>query len=470
MAHQDGNRPQPPWQFSQSLGGYYVYQPSTDLIILQNGRQFSRPPQIPISSLSNAFYEYTGSPQRSTDAYHLQGQQGRLPQSPGGKSQALQQQPPQYHYPRSPLEQQQHAPRAMGPQGLAQTMAQTHIASQTSQAPVQMKRFQHNGKEMMQAMDPRTQVRVLVETSPPEQITGPEMLAQGITARQSLLGTQSGEAEKLDPSFYIRPSKFFVFGRVFKILWAEPAGGNTAVTQNTVENKFGERVHSKVRWFVVIRQTQGAKYCSALPITTYGGKGVGKNGVVKSEHGIIYTGRDAPRPDENELPRRNEEGMRPVPIRVDPDSALDRLDAKSRINFAAVHTVHHNIKVKSLGIVNSASLSVLQQHFQNVWNPPRAGPASSQSRQVQQQSATRTRAAAGGEASVNLFGKQVAKVSAGGFAVAQEVRHGTAVAAVEDEDEEEGDDEDSGDNDGDDDDDADEDDEEEEEDEESDDE
>jgi uncharacterized protein YmfQ (DUF2313 family) len=122
----------------------------------------------------------------------------------------------------------------MGSQGLAQAMIQTHLAPQTAQVPiqtpVQTRRFQQNGKEMMQAMDPRTQVQVLVETSPPEQITTPDMLAQGITARQSLLGTQSGDAEKLDPSFYIRPSKFFVFGRVFKILWAEPAGGNTVVT------------------------------------------------------------------------------------------------------------------------------------------------------------------------------------------------------------------------------------------------
>jgi hypothetical protein len=436
------DRPLPPWQYSQNLGGYYIYQPSHDLIILQTGQQFPRPTQIPVASLSNAIWEYTRSPQRSADAYHLQGPQGRQVQPQIGRPQALQQPAPRYQYPRSPLEQQQYAPRAMSTQGLAQAMAQTHTAPQSSQAPVQTNRFQYNGKEMMQAMDPRTQVRVLVETSPPEQITGPEMLAQGITARQSLLGTQSGDTEKLDPSFYIRPAKFFVFGRVFKILWAEPAGGNTAVTQNTVENKFGERVHSKVRWFVVIRQTPGAKYCSALSITTYGGKGVGKPGVVKSEHGVIYTGKDAPRLDQTELPRRNEEGIRSVPIRVDPDSALDRLDAKSRINFAAVHTVHHNIKVKSLGIVNAASLTVLQQHFQNVWSPLRAGPARAQPRQTQQQSATTTKAAAGGEASVNLFGKQAAKVNVGGFATTREVKHGKAAVVEEDEDEEMGDDDD----------------------------
>jgi hypothetical protein len=377
MAHRDGHERQPPWQFSQSLGGYYVYQPSADLTILQNGRQFSRPSQIPISSLSNAVYEYTGSPQRSTDAYHLQGQHGRLPQSPGGRSRALQQPAPQYHYPRSQLEQQQHEPRVMGPQGSVQTMVDTHLAPQVTQIPVQTRRIQYN--------DPRTEVRVLVETSPPERITPPDMLAQGITARQSLLGTQSGDTEKLDPSFFVRPSNFFVFGRVFKILWAEPAGVNTAVTQNMVENRSGNPVFCKVRRFVVIRQTQGAKYCSALPITTYGGKGVGKIGVVKSKHGIIYTGKDIPRLDQLELPGRNEDGIRSIPIRVDPDSALDRLDAMSRINFAAVHTVHHTVKAKSVGIVNTGSLSVLQQHFQNVWISPRAGPARSQPHQPQQQ-------------------------------------------------------------------------------------
>lgn len=52
------------------------------------------------------------------------------------------------------------------------------------------------------------------------------------------------------------------------ILWAEPAGeagtSNTLITSQeaSVPGKFGERVFSKVRRFVVIRE---AKYhCSAL--------------------------------------------------------------------------------------------------------------------------------------------------------------------------------------------------------------
>ncbi|KAM0708465.1 hypothetical protein Q7P35_005117 [Cladosporium inversicolor] len=232
---------------------------------------------------------------------------------------------------------------------------------------------QQSDTGLVHGYDPDTQVQSSIQKADPEIVTPPEFRAEGIVSHSRLLGTESGNSEKLDPSFTIRPKRFFSIGRVFKVLWAEPAGGNaTVITRNTFENLLGERVHSKVRWFVVIRD--GSNYCGALPIATYGGQGVAKSGVVKSEHGIIYTGRIAPRPDKAELTTKpNEEGMRSEPIQVDPDSPLDRLDPKSRINFAAVSTVHHNIKVKSMGKVNRNSIKVLQQHFQNVWFAPRAG-------------------------------------------------------------------------------------------------
>jgi hypothetical protein len=53
----------PPWQHSQSLGGYFVYRPSTDTIMLQDGRQFMRPTQMHRASLTIAAWEgpLTGS-------------------------------------------------------------------------------------------------------------------------------------------------------------------------------------------------------------------------------------------------------------------------------------------------------------------------------------------------------------------------------------------------------------------------
>jgi hypothetical protein len=85
----------------------------------------------------------------------------------------------------------------------------------------------------------------------------------------------------------------------------------------------------------------------------------------------------------------------------------------------------------------------------------------SQSHQTQQQFATDTKGVAGGEASVDLFGKKAAKVNVGGYAVTREVKHGKATVVEETEDEEEDyddydDDEGDGDDDDEDDNDADE--------------
>jgi hypothetical protein len=121
---------------------------------------------------------------------------------------------------------------------------------------------------LTKGFDPDTQVQTLVQKSRPELVTPPELWKEGIRARQRLIDTQSGDSEKLDPSFSIRPGTFFSVGRVFKVLWAEPAGGNaTVITRNTFKNLFGERVHSKVRWFVVIRK--GSAESSSLSTGFY---------------------------------------------------------------------------------------------------------------------------------------------------------------------------------------------------------
>jgi hypothetical protein len=95
--------------------------------------------------------------------------------------------------------------------------------------------------------------------------------------------------------------------------------------------------------------------------------------------------------------------MRSEPIQVNPDSPIDKLDPKSRINFAAVSTVHHNIKVKSMGNVSQRSIRVLKQHFQNIWFAPRAGPDRTQHTRNQQGSATDTGGSGGAGASNRII-------------------------------------------------------------------
>lgn len=372
-----------PWQYSEPLGGDYLYNPRTDEIILRNGTRLARPPYVPRDLLQRAAYDgplpgYQPQHDRQNQGYQLQ--QGLGPgQAPLHQAQnagALRGGHPQAagrgrgQLPGPGQVQPRTQPGGSGMNQLTQSMANTSLAPgapNSAASPVQTRRIQQNGAELEQSVDPRTGVQVIIQNAPP---TPRNLQAEGIVLQRSLVGT-GGNAERLFPDYVVRSSRFFCLGRVFLVLWAEPAGGNagTVVTmqeRGTVRNHLGELVFSKVRRFVVIRESD--QYCNALPITTYSGRGVAKRGVVKSDHAIIYTGRTVPQARSDERPSREETGMRPESIRVDPDNQTDRLDPMSRIDFGGVHQVQHNIKTKSLGIVSRQSVNALQSQFANVWH------------------------------------------------------------------------------------------------------
>lgn len=181
----------------------------------------------------------------------------------------------------------------------------------------------------------------------------------------------------LFPDFKLRSNAFYSVGRVFTVLWSDPPArpkfSRNSMKDSTVTtyepgitiNQFGERVFSKVRRFVVIREGRG--YCSVLPLTTYGGSGVAKRGVVKSDHAIVYTGKTAPPAQPSECPHRGEDGMRSVAIRIDPDHPVNTLDPMTRVNLGGVMTVQSNIKTKAFGIVNAKSLESLQLQFRQAF-------------------------------------------------------------------------------------------------------
>lgn len=234
--------------------------------------------------------------------------------------------------------------------------------------------------KIVDVFNAQNQVKTRFQTGPASEITDQSLLQTGRSAYRMLVPTGSeGDTEQLFPTFRVRsnPRRFFAVGTVFMVLWSEPAGEtNTRITggitagipprtPGITQGRHGEKVFSKVRRFVVIRE--GLTYCSALPITTYGSQGVGKPGVTKSEHAIIHTGRNAPEPMSSEKPVRGEVGMRPEPIRVEPDDREDKLDPRSRIDFGKVHTIQHNIKVRSYGNVHERSMQALQKQFNLCW-------------------------------------------------------------------------------------------------------
>jgi hypothetical protein len=92
---------------------------------------------------------------------------------------------------------------------------------------------------------------------------------------------------------------------------------------------------------------------------TYGKQGCAKPGVLKWQHAIIYTGKDEPAAQPGEQPRQGEYSMMQG-IRVAPRSRQDKLDPLSRINFAKIYTVEHNVKVYDFGDVHEDSLVPLK--------------------------------------------------------------------------------------------------------------
>jgi hypothetical protein len=192
-------------------------------------------------------------------------------------------------------------------------------------------------------------------------------LVQGAPIRKGIPGDRF-----LDPNYTKRrdAKKFFHVGRIFALLWHEPAGsdGGSATSFK------GENVYSNIRRMAVVKaDIHGA--CWAVPIHTYGNKGVAKRGFNEIDvygHAVIYMTGTTPytAPDEPKMSK--------TPIQVDPaqdksqelDPKKTRLDLKkirlepmSRINFTKVHTVEHEVKVLNIGIVSKKAMPDFEQFW-----------------------------------------------------------------------------------------------------------
>ncbi|KAK3115373.1 hypothetical protein LTR53_005364 [Teratosphaeriaceae sp. CCFEE 6253] len=251
---------------------------------------------------------------------------------------------------------------------------------QSASGPVRANVSVVNGVRTVVAQDPNSRVTVAIGTGPPELITDPAVLSDGIKATRALYGTP-GNVEELYSNFRKKKQNFFIFGRVFLILWSEPAGENITAVHSVLPDDrsaagksgiipgrySGERIYSKVRRFVVVRA--GTDYCTALPVMSYGYQGVSKRSVNVGEHGIIYTGSTVPDLSPAESAMRGG-SMRSTAIRVVPDTKGETLDALSRLDYAKVHTIHHNLKVAAFGNVHPDSMAALENQWRAIWLGP----------------------------------------------------------------------------------------------------
>lgn len=177
-------------------------------------------------------------------------------------------------------------------------------------------------------------------------------------------GIDGKEDEALDPR-YKRVSlrsqaNFFCHGRVFMMLWTEPAGrvnpGRTRGSTHFSVVKYSETAYSEIRRFVVVRNKGAFSQC--VPVQTYRRQGATKVGVLVEDHAVIYTGGAHDPPP----PLLEGEGIIKQALRVVTDGN-ETLDVCSRINFGKTYTVEHNVKVLSIGIIAPEHLHLLENYW-----------------------------------------------------------------------------------------------------------
>jgi hypothetical protein len=124
--------------------------------------------------------------------------------------------------------------------------------------------------------------------------------------------------------------------------------------QFVIAATFGEKVYSKIRYFVVVREMQGC--CLCLSLNTYNFQGTAKERIRVEDYAAVYPsgGRPTTRVDEQ---------LVKGPFQITVEDAQERLSPMSRLNFGRVYTVEHNVKVLKVGYISDEFLPRFNSYF-----------------------------------------------------------------------------------------------------------
>jgi serine/threonine protein kinase len=148
-------------------------------------------------------------------------------------------------------------------------------------------------------------------------------------------------------------------------LWTEASERGETDTETAssawLSDLYGQWVHTKVKRFIVVKV--GDWSCTALPVTSYGGRGVRSPGTRAADHGVIYTGDSEP----IALDKVTGHRLQPFAVRIKPDDLSKKLDSMSRIDYAKPQNIPHHSKVRNIGSAASPDdVRHLLQQFRDV--------------------------------------------------------------------------------------------------------
>lgn len=159
-----------------------------------------------------------------------------------------------------------------------------------------------------------------------------------------------------------RCRQYFRKGKVFRTLWAEPARPTQGIDEGERADKravnlhqisHGQKVASKITWFIVIETRKG--HCLCVSIHTYGGLGVTKPGIDASDHtALVCDGRDTVTLPDEDLTKQ--------PIHIIIENPEIRVHSMSRINLAKVYTIEYYLSVNTIGRIRTKDCRLLDSY------------------------------------------------------------------------------------------------------------
>ncbi|KFY84290.1 hypothetical protein V500_09423 [Pseudogymnoascus sp. VKM F-4518 (FW-2643)] len=152
--------------------------------------------------------------------------------------------------------------------------------------------------------------------------------------------------------------------QVWIFLWTEPKGngngrGNRSdITWFTDTQYTGEVAYTSIRRFVIWKSHTGHSLCLK--------RGSNKPGIKPEHHAMIYIESKSRSPKHPPKGINGEKRLPNAPICVEAMGPGHSLDADSRLNYAKVYTVEHNLRVLFIGKIHKDSRKVFKAAYNKI--------------------------------------------------------------------------------------------------------
>jgi hypothetical protein len=363
-----GSSIQLPWTSSASLGGEYIYHSNSDQIVLKSGRCFQRPQSLPVNELRKASYDgplpidHTGP-----GNYTLESGRFRAFSAPESYGDRPLSDATPLQLPLLPSTTPRQITQSLGRNTLQSTPIVVDGKASGGQTTLGANRaLGQKGPAQL----PRSSTTVYYVKQSGQRQRGEPAKRPDASARKGITIDDTFLSRAL-PTFAARKRSPDDVGTIILIVRSGSSGGSSLTrlwAQGMDVPETGETIFAQTNRYVIIDSgSADDPHFTALPIRTYGGRGVAAPGVIKSHHCIIFSKPSAREPKAQERPSRGTDGLRSPPIRVVLYNQTDSLDEMCRVHLMGATPISNNERIRDIGRVSKESEIDLMHHFWNTW-------------------------------------------------------------------------------------------------------